>query len=177
MDHSDSGEAPVDIRPIGLRVLSGPGAGGSRVFAQPTIMVGRSADCTFQIDDPTVSRLHFSLAFVRGRWELTDAGSSSGTAVNGKPGGDVGSLCVLHDGDRISAGRSVVEVSIESERSEAADLDIEPDPACSPVGTTGAAPPSGDGRSPRRTWLPWLVGAIVISAIAVFAATSRCGAP
>jgi len=165
----------VEVRPIELKVVSGPATGAARLFDQPSIMVGRSIECSFRVDDPTVSRLHFSLAFVRGRWELTDAGSSSGTAINGQPGGEVGALCVLHDGDRISAGRSVIVVSIESERANAAvDLDFDSGEIIE-LGQPAQIRPTGPvARKGVARLLPWIIGGVLLAFIVAFAVGSRC---
>lgn len=50
-----------------------------------TVSVGRSVDATFQIGDPSISRIHFKVAFdpKTSMWELTDAGSANGCWVNG----------------------------------------------------------------------------------------------
>lgn len=49
------------------------------------VSVGRSVDATFQISDPSISRIHFKVVFdsASSTWELTDAGSANGVWVNG----------------------------------------------------------------------------------------------
>lgn len=49
------------------------------------VAVGRSVDATFQISDPSISRIHFKVAFnsASSTWELTDAGSANGCWVKG----------------------------------------------------------------------------------------------
>ena len=49
------------------------------------VSVGRSVDATFQISDPSISRIHFKVSFdaVSSTWELTDDGSANGCWVNG----------------------------------------------------------------------------------------------
>lgn len=104
------------VTTISCRVVSGPDSGLSCSFTGDTLLIGRAPECQLRLEDPTVSRLHFSLCFNRGRWEIVDAGSSSGTALNGDLLCDIGAIKVVHDGDRISAGRSVIVFEIDSER-------------------------------------------------------------
>ena len=60
-------------------------AGRTEVF-EPTqiVTVGRSIDSTFQINDPSISRVHFRLTFddVQRNWVLTDSNSANGCWVN-----------------------------------------------------------------------------------------------
>jgi len=46
-------------------------------------LLGRAADNTIHIDDPTVSQHHARIAFRTGQWILEDLGSRNGTRVNG----------------------------------------------------------------------------------------------
>jgi|GEM_PF-1060246 len=47
--------------------------------------IGRSGDADVALSDPEVSRRHARLELVRGVLYLTDAASSNGTFLNGKP--------------------------------------------------------------------------------------------
>lgn len=61
-------------------------AGHSRVFtAEQTITIGRSIDATFQVDDPSISRLHAKLQFdsTQKAWQFVDNNSANGCFVNG----------------------------------------------------------------------------------------------
>ncbi len=162
-----------EIAPIGLKVVSGPATGATGRFERPDVLVGRSRDCVFPIDDPTVSRLHFSITFARGRWELTDAGSSSGTAVNGVMTGDVGTNCVLHDGDRISVGTTVIVVTLESERVDTGlDDELMPDMV---VKVAPPAPLRSAAVRPRSTfvrWLPWALLVLLAAFLGAYFARS-----
>jgi hypothetical protein len=46
-------------------------------------LLGRAADNTIRIDDPTISQHHARIAFRSGQWILEDLGSRNGTRVNG----------------------------------------------------------------------------------------------
>jgi len=174
------------VTTISCRVVSGPDSGLSCSFTSDTVLVGRAPECQIRLEDPTVSRLHFSLCFNRGRWEITDAGSSSGTALNGELLGDIGAIKVVHDGDRISAGRSVIVIEIESERqvsdpalpsSPSGRGDAEPgslsiDPAASlrlgtPAAIRPVPPPPGRGGIKLSTWVP--ISIIALAAIFIVA--------
>lgn len=162
------------VTTISCRVVSGPDSGLSCSFTSDTVLVGRAPECQIRLEDPTVSRLHFSLCFNRGRWEITDAGSSSGTALNGDLLGDIGAIKVVHDGDRISAGRSVIVIEIESERS-ASDPESglsSIDPAASlRLGTPASirpVPPPPDRRVIKRSiWIP--ISIITLAAVFIIA--------
>ncbi|HET6585199.1 MAG TPA: sigma 54-interacting transcriptional regulator [Nannocystaceae bacterium] len=64
---------------------------GDRVSTHPlpdqgTVKIGRGDDAELRIDDPSVSRDHAHLVFAKGRpIQISDAGSSNGTRVRGKP--------------------------------------------------------------------------------------------
>jgi ABC-type multidrug transport system ATPase subunit len=60
-------------------------AGRTEIFEPTkTVTVGRSVDATFQINDPSISRIHFQLSFDTNarNWVLTDSNSANGCWVN-----------------------------------------------------------------------------------------------
>ena len=67
----------------------------------PTI-VGRSTTAKASVDDPDLSREHFSITEEPGRFVLKDLGSTNGTRVNGKPVTEH----ILKANDTIHAGKS-----------------------------------------------------------------------
>lgn len=71
-------------------------------------IVGRSADCDWQIDDGSVSRRHARFHFRNGAWHVEDLGSRHGLILSGRavaPGASV----AIRLGDRISlAGTALV---------------------------------------------------------------------
>ncbi len=72
---------------------------------KPTAL-GRSADCTLQLDDESASRRHCEIRYEKGRWFAVDLGSKNGTWVNGvtpKAGEP------LKDGDLITMSNSSVK--------------------------------------------------------------------
>lgn len=67
------------------------------------VVLGSDERNDFVISDPTVSRRHAKVTFHRGRYELTDLGSSNGTFVNGRK---VGKSVRLKDGAELRFGNS-----------------------------------------------------------------------
>jgi pSer/pThr/pTyr-binding forkhead associated (FHA) protein len=110
-----------------LELLSGPRIGTTFSADQPTtVVIGRSGDCAFRItDDPRVSRHHCELEIHPPDVRLRDLGSRNGTLVNDQryrsgnepaapDGAGQPAAVVLHHGDRITVGRTVIEVRVET---------------------------------------------------------------
>src|SRR5262245_14848223 len=84
-----------------LGVTGGAKAGASYLVPeQPSIIVGRSPDCAIAIDDPSLSRRHFELAWDGRTCRLTDLGSRNGVLVNGTRV----QQAIVQPGDTIQAG-------------------------------------------------------------------------
>ena len=78
-------------------------------------VIGRSKSSDIQIQDPTVSRNHAVLTrYDDGSWTITDAGSKSGTLVNGKKVG----IRALRGGETITIGSVDMKLSPITERQE-----------------------------------------------------------
>jgi hypothetical protein len=120
--------------------------GTTRAFTlteHDTFLLGRMDDCHLCVPgDPQVSRHHFLLEACPPMASLRDLGSMNGTHVNGKKCGgrekgetpEQGALrqyptVTLKDGDRITVGKSTIEVRLE---------------AAPNVGAVPAALPEGD---------------------------------
>jgi len=67
-----------------LAVRSGPQKGKTFDLAGTDATIGRSSSNDIQLDDTGVSRNHALLGFKNGRFTVLDAGSASGTIVNGE---------------------------------------------------------------------------------------------
>jgi pSer/pThr/pTyr-binding forkhead associated (FHA) protein len=94
-----------------LTVVEGPHAGRAFAFDQhDTFYVGRSIKAQFSLpkEDRYFSRMHFLVEVNPPLVRVMDLGSRNGTYVNGAR---VQSVDLRH-GDRIKAGRSVLEVTI-----------------------------------------------------------------
>jgi len=71
------------------------------------ITLGRDASCTISIDDDTfISQLHLRFYDYEGQPMIEDLGSTNGTFHNGNK--ILGSK-LLHPGDRIQVGTTVIE--------------------------------------------------------------------
>jgi hypothetical protein len=79
-----------------------------RAFTQSRVLVGRSRDVDFRIDDPNVSRRHAAIFWSEGRVMIEDLGSTNGTMVNGYPV----SSTVVRAGDVIVIGDCRITVEI-----------------------------------------------------------------
>ena len=78
-------------------------------------IVGRSKSCDVVVNVPTISRNHAVLTrYDDGSWTVTDAGSKSGTLVNGQPV----EIHALQDGDIINIGgvnMTLIPITAEQE--------------------------------------------------------------
>jgi pSer/pThr/pTyr-binding forkhead associated (FHA) protein len=83
-----------------LTIAEGKEAGKEFVFDQPSVVIGRTADCDVILYDPGVSRKHARI-FSQGKaYYVEDMGSSNGTKVNGS----VVKKKQLADGDAVALG-------------------------------------------------------------------------
>jgi Protein of unknown function (DUF3662)/FHA domain len=92
-----------------LRVLAGPSGTAGREFLldRPEVTIGRRADQDIVIDDPSVSRTHARICVSSGTTAVEDAGSTNGTAVNGRR--IAGGRVPVRDGDRVQLGNVILE--------------------------------------------------------------------
>ncbi|RMF42323.1 MAG: FHA domain-containing protein [Planctomycetota bacterium] len=102
------------MQTITLRVISGADRG--RVFEdlKPPITIGREEGNMVQLNDERVSRYHVKIQDDNGRLVITDLDSTNGTRVNGQPC----NLKILHYGDTISIGRTVLLVGSRAQIGE-----------------------------------------------------------
>ena len=96
---------------LALKIQTGDRQGETIGLLGNEVTIGRAEGCQIEFDDVTVSRLHATLSRDGAEYVLTDAGSTSGTFVNGKPV----SMARLQHGDQIHFGGVLVsyESSIE----------------------------------------------------------------
>lgn len=100
------GDVSVGAEPEGIRLMWGE---GNRVYSGPhlPLVLGRSPQATYCIDDTRVSRLHARIDWHGGTFQLTDL-SYNGTYVRFAPGEEVLSLrrssCTLHGSGVIGLG-------------------------------------------------------------------------
>ena len=117
-----SGRAPVEAPPP--RVASAAPASGGRVsrlrVVEPQsqrgrafelgdeLTVGRAAGCQITIDDNFVSHLHARVFRRDGQVWIEDLGSTNGTYLNQEK---VSAPVLMHKGDRIQVGETVLELT------------------------------------------------------------------
>src|SRR6185312_1624579 len=105
---------------INLTVKSGVHEGRVFEFAEHrNFLVGRAKEAHFRIEDQGkfISRAHFMVEINPPLCRLTDMGSTNGTIVNDRQVQSVD----LKDGDIITAGKTVLAVSLVADPAE--DLD------------------------------------------------------
>lgn len=76
--------------------------GGTIELSESVITLGRAAECSIVIDDPYASRMHAQIRLRNGRFVVFDAGSQSGTYVNGEHVLEH----LLRNGDVLQLGRT-----------------------------------------------------------------------
>jgi hypothetical protein len=100
------GDVNVGAEPEGIRLIWGE---GNRVYSGPhlPLVLGRSPQATYCVDDTRVSRLHARIDWHGGSFQLTDL-SYNGTYVRFGPEEEVLSLrrssCTLHGSGVIGLG-------------------------------------------------------------------------
>jgi Protein of unknown function (DUF3662)/FHA domain len=104
----DRPHAPEQVSPNRAMVLA---EGKRMVIPASGAVLGRSRDADIVLADPNVSRRHAEIRPAgRGRWTVTDLGSTNGVKVNGRLiSGDQ----PLEPGDRIALGTADVRFVVE----------------------------------------------------------------
>ena len=122
---AEAGAAAVR-KPLRSGGVSKPGRGGRRakppkklVIAaegkrkaatlplEGALQVGRADECDVRLDDTYVSQFHARIFNRDGAWFVEDLGSTNGTFLNDRK---VTSPAALSAGDRVRAGRTVLEI-------------------------------------------------------------------
>ena len=115
----------VDVDPVAMSrvgvftVTSGLDAGRVLPIPKGTMVTfGRSTDCTYPFEDPSLSREHAIVMRVGNDYTLKDGGSTNGTFVNDVR---VPTTAVLRDGDRLQLGlHTMLRFALVSADEEAA---------------------------------------------------------
>jgi hypothetical protein len=91
-----------------LVVVDSPSGEGLEFALGEELTVGRAPGCGVALpDDSFVSQLHARVFRNGGQVWLEDLGSTNGTWLNGEK---VGAPALLHEGDRVTVGRTTMEV-------------------------------------------------------------------
>lgn len=99
---------PEDEKKPFLTFIQGARLGQICELNKELMIVGRSPDSDFWIEDTSISRRHFKLHLEDNEVSLEDLGSTNGTYVNGKRVKET----ILHDGDKIQISRdSIMELT------------------------------------------------------------------
>lgn len=97
-------------------------------LTEESITIGRAAENTIVLEDPSVSSRHARLQAAGDDYELIDVGSTNGTRVNGK----ASTTALLRAGDRIRFGK--VEACFECDvAAEAHPLPVLEEPEAHPA--------------------------------------------
>jgi DNA-binding NtrC family response regulator len=97
----------VLIRTLRLEVIGGADRGKSVEISEDETTVGTDAGATLQLEDPTVSRMHFAIRPQAEGWLLRDLGSTNGTAVDGVTVIEA----MVHPGHTIAIGQTLLTLS------------------------------------------------------------------
>jgi len=87
-----------------IELASGTETGRVIAVREPRLVLGRGVDADVRLTDTGVSRKHAELHLDDGKVTIVDLQSTNGTTVNGRPI----DRALLHDGDRIGIGASVL---------------------------------------------------------------------
>ncbi|HIJ72620.1 MAG TPA: FHA domain-containing protein, partial [Candidatus Hydrogenedentes bacterium] len=94
---------------LGFLVHEAEGREAERIPVGDLLVIGRGADCDYQIMESSVSRRHVEIRARPGGFYWRDLGSANGTAVNGErlPAGE------LRHNDRIEVGNATLRFELE----------------------------------------------------------------
>ncbi|HYR55979.1 MAG TPA: GGDEF domain-containing protein [Myxococcaceae bacterium] len=101
---------------IMISAKSAAGIGRMHKLDKSEVVLGRSSECQFQVDDDGISRRHAKVCIAPdGKFQVIDLGSTNGTYLNGTRV----DTAVLKDGDKIQIGsNTVVKFSLQDQLDE-----------------------------------------------------------
>jgi hypothetical protein len=110
--------AQIILREAWLKVEAGFRPGRQVLLTKPETTIGRAESCDIGLfGDATVEKVHAKITRQGGQWLLSDAGTASGTTLNGQR---VTGPTPLHDGDRIQVGNCVLSFGVRAKEQPAA---------------------------------------------------------
>ncbi len=95
-----------------LEGIHGPDSGRKFLLPPGRSLLGRGADCDIRLQDPLASRHHAAIEPRDGTWWVVDLDSTNGTILNDEEVQEA----LLHEGDRLQLGDSVLLVRLEELR-------------------------------------------------------------
>jgi hypothetical protein len=95
---------------VSLVATAGPARGRTYIVAEESATIGRLLENPVSIPDDRLSREHARIEFHDGDYWLCDLRSTNGTALNGTL---LSNPQLLHNGDRIELGATLLRVTIE----------------------------------------------------------------
>ena len=114
--------AQVILREAWLRVEAGFRPGRQLLLTRPETTIGRAESCDVGLfGDATVEKVHAKITRQGNQWLVTDAGTPSGTLVNGQR---LTGAVLLRPGDRIQVGGSVLSFDMRTKEPAAAPVAV-----------------------------------------------------
>ncbi len=86
-----------------LEVIHGPDKGKHYSFGKQKVAIGRGAESGVRLTDSSVSRTHCHLEWQGDKVLITDAGSATGTSINGEK---IVAVKELEPGDMLAVGET-----------------------------------------------------------------------
>jgi transcriptional regulator with GAF, ATPase, and Fis domain len=113
----DRGRVKLRRNPIRIRVLRGPDKKLNHQFDEDAIVIGTHESCDFKLSDPSVSRQHLEIAYVRRGLRLRDLDSTNGSLIGDLRLGEA----TLTRSTKVQLGNSVLHIEVLD---KSVDLDL-----------------------------------------------------
>jgi MFS family permease len=109
--------AQIILREAWLRVEAGFRPGRQILLTRPETTIGRAESCDVGLfGDATVEKLHAKISRQGDQWMVSDAGTQTGTLLNGQR---LAGPTALHSGDAIQVGGCVLSFGVRAKESAA----------------------------------------------------------
>ncbi len=116
----------IMLREATLRVEAGFRPGRQLLLSKPETVIGRAESCDLGLfGDAGVEKVHAKITRQGNSWMLSDAGTPSGTMLNGQK---LNAPAALHSGDRIQVGGSVLSFEVATKEPAAPPAVVPPAP-------------------------------------------------
>jgi hypothetical protein len=109
--------AQIILREAWVRVEAGFRPGRQLLLSRPETVIGRAESCDVGLfGDAAVEKIHAKIVHEGDRWLLVDAGTPSGTLLNGQR---IAGPTPLSSGDRVQVGASVLSFGVRRKQAAA----------------------------------------------------------